>query len=154
MPEKWQIAQLNIATALYPLDDERIEGFVNKLDEVNQLADSSPGYVWRLQTESGDATEIQVGDDPLLIVNMSVWDTIESLFNFAYKSAHKFVLADRKKWFKKSENAYQVLWWVPSETRPSVEEGMEKLALLQKFGPTQQAFTFKNNFPEPDIKLG
>ena len=154
MTTAWQIAQLNIAGALYPHDDPRMSQFFEQLDEVNALADSSPGFIWRLQSESGNATDIQVGDDPLLIVNMSVWESVEALFDFAYKSAHRVVLAGRRKWFKRPDGAYQVLWWVPAGHRPSVDEGMDRLRLLQESGPCPEAFTFKAKFPPPDVSGG
>lgn len=149
MTVNWHIAQLNIATSLYPRDDQRMSGFFAQLDEVNALADSSPGFVWRLETEAGNATDIVVGDDPLLIVNMSVWQSIDALFDFAYRSAHRKVIADRKQWFSRPDGAYQVLWWVPDGHQPSVDEGMARLDLLQKSGLSPDAFTFKSKFPPP-----
>lgn len=150
MTTDWNIAQLNIATALYPHDDPRMGRFFEQLNAINALADTSPGFVWRLQSESGNATDIQVSDDPLLIVNMSVWETVEALFDFAYKSAHRTVVADRRQWFRRPKGAYQVLWWVPSGHRPSVDEGMGRLRLLQEAGPSAKAFTFKAKYPPPD----
>ena len=149
MTSDWQIAQFNIAKALYPDDDSRMSGFFSQLDDINALAESSAGFVWRLQSDSGNATDIQVGDDPLLIVNMSVWESVEALFDFAYKSAHKNVFANRRQWFSRPEVAYQVLWWVPAEHQPTLDEGLGKLELLQKSGPGPQAFTFKTKFPPP-----
>ena len=150
MATTWHIAQLNIASAIYPEDDQRMIRFYAQLDEINALAESSPGFAWRLQSESGNATDILVGDDPLLIVNMSVWQSVEALFDFAYKSAHTQVLADRRKWFKRPDGAYQVLWWVPAGHEPTVDEGMERLRLLQKSGPGSDAFAFNSRFPPPD----
>ena len=149
MNNDWQIAQMNIAKAMYPHDDDRMSGFFSQLDEVNALAESSTGFVWRLQSESGNATDILVRDDPLLIVNMSVWQSVEALFDFAYKSAHKNVLADRRQWFSRPEGRYQVLWWVPAGHEPTLEEGLAKLELLQASGPGPQAFTFKTKYPPP-----
>jgi len=108
---KWQVAQLNVANAMYPIDDDRMSRFVMQLDDINALADSSPGFVWRLQGDSGNATDIQVDGDPMLLVNMSVWESVADLFNFAYKSAHRKVVADRRQWFKRPDGDYQVLWW-------------------------------------------
>lgn len=151
MNSNWQIAQLNIATALHPHDDPRMSGFFAQLDDINALAESSEGFVWRLQSESGNATDIQVGDDPLLIVNMSVWQTVEALFDFAYKSAHRHVVADRRQWFKRPPGAYQVLWWVPAGHQPTVDEGLAALQRLDTSGPTPLAFTFKKKFPQPGL---
>lgn len=149
MTENWHVAQINIATALYPHDDHRMNRFFEQLDDVNSLADGSPGFIWRLQSETGNATDIRVDDNPLLIVNMSVWQSVEALFDFAYKSAHRNVMTDRRRWFERPEGAYQALWWVPAGHRPSVEEGMARLALLQASRPGPLAFTFKKKFPPP-----
>ena len=147
--QDWQLAQVNIATARYPQGDTRIQPFYNQLDEVNALAESSPGFVWRLQSDSGNATDIQVTDDPLLIINLSVWESVEALFEFAYRSAHRNVLVKRRDWFQRPEGRYQALWWVPKGHRPTPEEAMEKLALLQKNGPSQAVFDFKTHYPAP-----
>ncbi len=151
MTTDWHVAQLNIAAALYPIDDQRMSRFVEQLDDINALADDSPGFIWRLQSESGNATDILVDDDPMLIVNMSVWRDVEALFDFAYKSAHRQVLADRRKWFKCPDGAYQVLWWIKAGHQPNVDEGMAKLRLLGTSGPSAQAFTFKAKFPRPGL---
>ena len=147
----WHIAQINVATALYPLDDSRIAGFVAKLGEVNALADASPGFVWRLQSASGNATDIKAAADPNLIVNMSVWAAVEPLFDFVYKTAHRIVMAQRREWFARPAGAYMAFWWVPAGTVPTVEEGMARLAELDANGPTPRAFTFKTLFLPPDI---
>lgn len=141
------IAQMNVATALYDLDDERMAGFVNRLDEINALADASPGFVWRLQSEEGNATGIRAGDDPRLIVNISVWETVEALFDFAYRSDHRLVMAQRRTWFAKPDEPHQVLWWVPVGHEPDVEEGLARLGHLRAHGATAYAFTFKQAFP-------
>lgn len=146
----WHIAQINVATALYPIDDPRLADFMNSLDEINALAESSPGFVWRLQSDSGNATDIQVTEDPRFIVNMSVWRDVESLFDFAYKSAHRLVMVRRREWFEKPEGAYQALWWVPADHLPSAEQGLARLQRLNSNGPGPQAFTFKSKFPPPD----
>ena len=149
MANEWHIAQMNVATAMYPLDDQRMSRFVEQLNDINALAESSPGFIWRLQSESGNATDITVDDNPLLIVNMSVWRSVEALFEFAYKSAHRGVVADRRKWFSRPDGAYQVLWWVPADHIPTVREGMARLALLRRLGPSSRAFNFKAKFPPP-----
>jgi hypothetical protein len=149
----WHIAQMNVATAVEALDHPQLADFVAQLDDINALADASPGFVWRLQSESGNATDIQAGADPKFIVNMSVWESVESLLDFAYKSAHRLVMARRREWFQRPEGAYQVLWWVPAGHKPTVEEGLARLARLNADGPTAEAFTFKARFPQPD-KIG
>lgn len=146
----WHIAQMNVATALRPLDDPLLADFVAALDGINALADRSPGFVWRLQSDAGNATDIQASDDPRFIVNMSVWETPEALFDFVYKTAHRTVMARRREWFSRPDGPYQVLWWVPAGTVPTVEEGLARLARLAAEGPSAAAFTFKAAFPPPD----
>ena len=143
---EYQLAQINIAKARAAMDSEVMKGFVDRLDEINALADEAPGFVWRLQTEEGDATAIQAFEDPDLIVNMSVWDGIDSLKNYVYKSLHVELIRDRDAWFSKIAESHQVLWWVPRGHIPTVEEGKERLKLLNASGPTEQAFTFAKAF--------
>jgi hypothetical protein len=149
MTKKWQIAQLNLANAMYSPDDARISEFYARIDEINALAETSHGFVWRLQSDSGNATDILVNDDPMLIVNLSVWQSIDALADFAYKTAHRELLAKRRKWFVPPAAAHQVLWWVPAGHEPSVEEAMSRLAHLQETGPDSDAFTFRSRRPPP-----
>lgn len=146
---RYHIAQMNVATALYELDQPGMKDFVERLEAVNALAEASPGFVWRLKDEAGDATGIKVSDEPRLIVNMTVWESIEALFDFVYRSAHTKVMARRREWFERPERAYQALWWVPAGHVPSVEEGLDRLDRLRRNGPTADAFTFKERFPSP-----
>ena len=143
---KYHLAQINIANSRAARDNEIMKGFVDRLDEINAIADSSPGFVWRLQTEEGDATAIQAFDDPLLLVNVSVWEDIDSLKNYVYKSVHVELIQDRDAWFKKTQEAHQALWWIPKGHIPSVEEAKEKLEYLQAHGPSEVAFTFAKSF--------
>lgn len=145
----FQLAQINIARAVAPLDDPRLADFVSKLDEINALADESRGFLWRLQSESGNATDILVSDDPRLIINLSVWTSLESLFEFVYRSGHTAVMARRREWFERPSRPHLALWWVPAEHRPGVEEAMARLDHLERHGPTPEAFTFKRRFPAP-----
>jgi hypothetical protein len=147
---RWHIAQLNVGTLLYPLEDPRIADFVAGLDEINALADASPGFVWRLQSASGNATDIKTSDDPNFIVNMSVWASAEALFDFVYKSSHRLVMAKRREWFIRPSNAYTVLWWIAAGKLPTVDEGLARLAHLEARGASPYAFTFKDKFPPPD----
>ena len=147
--EKYHLAQINIAQARDEMDTITMKGFVGRLDEINALAEASDGFVWRLQTEEGDATSIQAFDDPSLIVNMSVWRDIDSLKNYVYKSMHVELIRDRDAWFSKIQNVHQTLWWVPAGCVPTVEEGKEKLALLEAHGATNNTFTFAKSFPQP-----
>lgn len=146
---KYQLAQINIAHSRGVRDDPVMKGFMDRLDEINAIADSSPGFVWRLQTEEGDATAIQAFDDPLLLVNVSVWQDIESLKRFVYKSLHVDLIQDRDAWFTKMQESHQALWWVPEGHLPSVEEAREKLEYLQANGPSETAFTFSKPFEAP-----
>jgi hypothetical protein len=145
----WQIAQMNVGRIVAAIDHPQLADFVAQLDEVNALAEASPGFVWRLQSESGNATDIKPTADPQFIVNMSVWESVEALFDYAYKSAHRLVMARRREWFERPETGYQVLWWVPAGHRPTVEEGLARLAKLNAEGPTPEAFNFKARFPTP-----
>jgi len=146
---KHQLAQVNIAKARYPLMSPEMSGFVDNLENINALADQAPGFVWRLQTEEGDATDIDFfGSD--VIVNMSVWTDIESLHNYVYRTAHAKIMSQRKQWFERIKDAYTVLWWIPSNSIPSLQEAKDRLALLAGTGSTVDAFTFKKAFPAPD----
>jgi Domain of unknown function (DUF3291) len=152
MSESLHIAQLNIARAVAPLDSPVMAGFVERLAEINALADSSPGFVWRLQTPAGDATSLRVFDDPLIIVNMSVWQNIESLHAYVYRSAHAGVMAARKRWFAKYPGPYYVLWWVERGHTPTVEEGKARLAQLAATGPSAEVFWFGAPSTRPPVQ--
>lgn len=117
-------------------------GFVARLEEINALADRSPGFVWRLQTEHGDATAIRVFDDPTLIVNLSVWQSLAALRDFVYRSDHRELLRDRNHWFERSARPHMVLWRVPAGHLPDLEEACARLEQLRAEGPTARAFTF------------
>jgi hypothetical protein len=146
---RWHIAQLNIGRILAPTDSPILTEFMAALDRINALADGSPGFVWRLQTDSGNATDVRPTDDPNFLVNMSVWETIEALFEFVYRSAHTAVMVRRRQWFERPTQAYQVLWWVPAGHRPTVTEALERLEHLRANGPTPHAFTFSQRYPVP-----
>jgi len=145
------LAQLNIAKAKYSLDAPEIKEFIDNLDPINQLAESSDGFVWRLKDESGDATNIQAFDDPNIIVNMSVWDSVDALKNFMFRTHHRDFLRRKKEWFHNIPEDSYVLWWVPVGHIPSIDEAIEKLEYLRKNGDTPQAFSFKSNFSEVDF---
>lgn len=145
----YELAQLNIATMTEPLESPGMADFVANLDPINALAESAPGFVWRLQTEAGDATAVRpMGDD--VLVNMSVWRDLASLNQYVYGSAHVDILRRRKEWFARMKSAYVVLWWVRQGHRPTVEEAIAKLDCLRQAGPTEAAFSFRNAFPPPD----
>lgn len=146
------LAQINIARLLAPIDDPRIAEFVAQLEPINALADKAPGFVWRLQSGSGNATDIAYNDDPFVIVNMSVWESVEALREFAYKSDHMKVFRDRPKWFEKMEKPSYCLWWVPVGHIPTVSEGRERLEHYQTHGATPYSFWFSQQFPQPAYK--
>lgn len=152
MSTAWHIAQINTAQSLYDQDDPRFQGFVDQIDAINAIADTAPGFVWRLQDDAGNAMDIQVSDDPYLLINMSVWESIEALFEFTYKTAHTGVMSQRREWFTRPDKPHMAHWWVPAGTLPSEEEGMERLTHLREHGPTPHAFTFKATFPPPGVK--
>lgn len=145
----YHIAQINIARTLAPLTDPIMAEFVAQLAPINVLADRSPGFVWRLQSEIGDATSIRAYEDDSIIVNLTVWESVDALHEYVYKSAHHRVLRDRKRWFQKFDGPYYALWWVPVGQLPSTEEGKERLDYLRKHGDTAYAFSFKHVFPKP-----
>ncbi len=146
----FHLAQVNIGRLRAPVDDPVMVGFKNQLEPINALADSSPGFVWRLQTENGDATAIKpYPDDALMAINMSVWESLETLQLFVYKSAHLGPLRDRKRWFEPLEGPILVLWWIPVGHVPSVAEALARLDHLKQRGPTAYAFTFREPFPPP-----
>lgn len=141
------LAQANIARALAPLDDPLMAGFVAQLAGINALADASPGFVWRLQSAEGDATAVRPYDDERILVNLSVWESLEALAAFVYTSAHRPVLQQRRQWFSRFDGPYAALWWVPVGHIPDVAEARERLEHLRTHGPTALAFTFKTPFP-------
>ena len=147
------LAQINIGRLIAPLDDPKIAEFVAQLDPINALADKAPGFVWRLQSESGNATDIAYNDDPFVIVNMSVWESAEALRDFAYKSNHMKVLRDRAKWFEKADKPTYCLWWIPVGHVPSVAEGRERLEHYQQHGATPFSFWFSKLYPAEEKAL-
>jgi hypothetical protein len=146
----YHVAQCNIGRVLAPLDTPELAGFVAALEPINRMADDAPGFVWRLQTEAGDATAIRAFEDDMLLLNMSVWESIEALAEFTYRTPHRDVLRRRREWFERLADAYLVLWWVPAGTPPTVVEARERLEALRRDGPTREAFTFRSPFPSPD----
>lgn len=143
----FHLAQINIARLVAPIDDPRIAEFVSQLAPTNALADGAPGFVWRLQSESGNATDVPFSDDPFVIVNMSVWESIEALRDFTYSSSHIELFRDRAKWFEKMDKPHYCLWWVPAGQIPTVDEGRERLRHFQEQGATPYAFWFSQQFP-------
>jgi hypothetical protein len=150
MTQKYQLAQCNIGRAKGPMDGPVMAGFAARLEDINALADGAPGFVWRLQTDEGNATSIQTYEDPLILVNLSVWESPEHLRAFVYRTDHANVMRQRRQWFERFEGVYLVLWWVPAGHIPTTSEAKERLAHLQKHGDTPHAFSFGHLFPSPD----
>ena len=145
----FHLAQLNVATLLAPLDDPRLAEFVANLDRVNALAEAAPGFVWRLKGEGNDATSLRPFGESV-IVNMSIWQSVETLFDFVYRTGHAPVMNKRRQWFAKPQGPYMVLWWIAAGRLPTVEEAGERLARLARDGPSPAAFTFKQRFQAPE----
>ena len=143
------LAQLNIARFREAMDSPANAGFVAELDPINEIADNADGFIWRLQDDSGNATSIQFYDDPLQLVNMSVWRDLESLRAFVYRSAHVEIFKRRLEWADPLPDAHQVLWWIPAGHIPDVAEADERLQQLRREGPSPTAFTFASPQPPP-----
>jgi hypothetical protein len=147
----FHLAQVNIGRIVAPLDTPQLADFVTQLPEINALADGAPGFVWRMVDDEGaDSTGLRpdTGDD-LLLVNCSVWESVEALRDFTYRSDHLRVLSRRREWFQRLLEPHLALWWVPAGHRPSVAEAMERVALLRAHGSGPQAFTFREPHPAP-----
>ena len=145
----YHVAQVNIGMPKAPTDSPLLAEFMAALDPINALADESPGFVWRLQTEDGNATAIRPFEDERLMINMSVWESIDELASFVYRSGHVDVMRRRREWFEHMR-LYMALWWVPAGHVPTTAEARERLDHLTEHGPTPFAFTFKVRFPPPD----
>lgn len=146
---RFHLAQANIARMRAPLEDPLMAGFASQLDAINAAADRSPGFLWRLQTDAGNATAIRAFEDERILFNMSVWESIEALNHYVYRSEHVGPLRDRRQWFEPLDGPSLVLWWIPAGHLPTIEEGKERLRILAAEGPTTKAFTFKVWFPPP-----
>ncbi|HHC7308006.1 DUF3291 domain-containing protein [Vibrio campbellii] len=146
-----KLAQLNIALAKYPLDAPEIKDFVDNLDLVNSIAEQSEGFVWRLKDESGDATNIKLFDDPNMIINMSVWDNVDTLKNFMFRTHHRDFMRRKGEWFHRLVEDTYVLWWIEDNHTPTAEEALARLQYLRENGDTPYAFTFKANFTSNDL---
>ena len=149
MTTDFHLAQVNIARARGPIDGPVMAGFVALLEEINALAERSPGFVWRLQTDAGNATAVQPYDDARVLVNLSVWRGLDELKSYVYRGAHAAVMRRRREWFERFDGFYLALWWVPAGHLPSVEEAKERLHRLGTEGPGPTAFTFTQPFPPP-----
>lgn len=153
MTQGFQLAQVNIGRARAETTDPIMAGFMSRLDEINALAEASPGFVWRLQTEDGDATAVRPYADNRIMINMSVWADFHSLRDYVYRTAHAEVMKRRREWFERFDRVFVALWWVPAGHRPSVGEAVERLAYLEEHGPTPLVFTFTEAFGPDGLTL-
>lgn len=150
---EYVVAQVNIGRLIAPLDSPEVADFVAGLDPVNAAADGAPGFVWRLQSDDGNATGLRgfeqdgEGSGGGIIINMSVWETVEALAAFAYGPTHIAVLRRRREWFERMRDAYAALWWIPRGHVPTIAEAEDRVKHLRAHGPTPYAFTFKVHFP-------
>lgn len=148
----YELAQVNIGRLAAPLTSPQLKDFVDALDPVNALADAAPGFVWRMQTEDGNATSVRAfewdaGASAGIIVNMSTWTSVEALAEFTYSGLHREVLTRRRQWFERMREAFTALWWVPEGHRPTTAEAENRIRHLREHGPTPYAFTFRETFP-------
>ena len=149
---EYHIAQVNIAIALDELDSIRLSSFVARISEINAIAEQAPGYIWRLQTNSLEEQKIRdLFGEERLVFNLSLWQNIESLKNFVYKSMHLELLKNKNEWFNSLSHSHQALWWIEKGKYPTVEEAKDKLELLDRSGVSEEVFTF--SAPQPDPKV-
>lgn len=147
----YHLAQVNIGRMVAPIDSETMSGFVNRLDEINALADGYAGFVWRLQTDEGNATDLRPFDDDMMIMNMSVWESIEVLFDYTYRSKHLELLKSRWDWFEHMKAHHMCLWWIPAGTIPTPDDAKHRLTYMSEHGITPYAFTFKQQYSVEDM---
>lgn len=145
----WQLAQVNIARALAPLDSPVMAGFVARIAEINTLAEKSPGYVWRFQDDTGNALYVRPYEDPAMLFNLSVWETPEHLKAYVYRTNHVELLRQKQQWFESGDAPILALWWIPAGTIPTVDEAKARLEHLRQHGATAHAFGFREIFPPP-----
>lgn len=149
----FELAQVNVARARGEMSDPVMAGFAARLDDINALAERSPGFVWRLQTEDGDATAIRPYQDLRILINLSVWADLAALRSYVYRSDHAEVMRHRREWFERFDRVYMALWWVPAGHRPPVTEAVARLAHLEKHGPTAHAFSFTEPYGPDGLRV-
>jgi hypothetical protein len=149
-PKGHHLAQINVGQARHNMGDDRMAGFTSRIDAINAVADRSPGFVWRLQSDSGNALDIIVTDDPLFNINMSVWESLETFETFVWKTAHAKVYAGKAAWFEHQDVAVTALWWVPKGHTPTPAEGLARLQNLRENGPNETSFGWESL---PNVKL-
>jgi hypothetical protein len=146
------IAQVNIAPMLAPLDDPIMADFVANLDPINALADAAPGFVWRLKSDEGNATAIRVFENDMIIINMSVWESIDALYQYTYFTDHAGIFRRRAEWFTRLGKPSFALWHIPAGSEPTAQDARARLEFLQAHGPTPYAFTFKQRFTPDEAR--
>jgi hypothetical protein len=153
---EFHLAQVNIGILRAPLESPEIADFVALLDPINALADESPGFVWRLTGDGNNATDVKAFGDTGIIMNMSVWRSLDELRDFVYRTDHVNVLRRRREWFERLAEAHLALWWLPAGRLPTVEEAEWRIGLIRLHGPTAEAFTFRSPFgpPAPSPRRG
>ena len=137
------LAEFNIGRIKYPLDDPRMREFVDNVDRINKLADNLPGFVWRLQGENGHAMDMRVYDDPAVLPNLTVWENVEALERFVFKTVHSRFFDKRETWFAQPDPTL-VMRWVPEGHRPPLAEGVARLDHLKAHGPSDFAFGWES----------
>ena len=148
----WHLAQINIGRLKHPVDDPRVGEFMDNLDPINEIAEQSPGFVWRLKDDSGNATAIRAFDDALILPNLTVWDSIDALKSYVFKSDHARFLRQRREWFLPMEDLpVLTMWWIPAGHTPSLDEAKQRIDHLAEHGPTGHAFTFRSTFDPPAV---
>jgi Domain of unknown function (DUF3291) len=140
------LAQVNIGKVIAPMDSPIMSGFADHLDEINKLAEESEGFIWRLKEDNNNATSIHVFDDPFILINMSVWESVDALYKFVYQSAHVEYLKKRKEWFEKLTDMHMALWWIPQNHFPDCNEAIERLTHIKVNGASAFAFSFKTKY--------
>ena len=149
MAQGFQLAQVNIGRLKAPVDAPEVRDFIDNLDPINAMAEQQPGFIWRLTGEGNNATDILAFEDSSMQINLSVWRSLDDLAGFVYRTAHRDIMRQRRQWFEEMA-VYMALWWVPAGHQPTPAEAKERLAVLERLGPTAQAFTFRQPFPAPD----
>ena len=148
-PVRHHLAENNLAWMRYPFDDPRMAGMRDEIDRINRLGDRSPGFVWRFETAAGDATDVRVLDDPRILFNLTLWETVEDLRRYVYRSEHVEFFRRRREWFLPPPREPVALWWVREGERPDVDEAMARIERLWRDGPSPEAFTLKQVY-DPD----
>lgn len=145
----WRVAQVNVAKLIAPLDHPRIDDFRNALEHINQLGEAQAGFIWRAKGAGFDATDCRVFDDPDVLINATVWESVEHLAAFAYRTEHRDFVRRRLEWFEQPTEAFQAIWWVADGQIPTLDDCVERLLHIRRHGPTPFAFDFRTRFPPP-----